>query len=47
MSGPLILLVGIIYAYVTYDLFAKGDLGLSLAFFGYAVASVGLWMAAK
>ena len=47
MSGPLVLVVGVIYAYVTYDQFIKGDIGHALMFFGYTIASVGLYFASK
>ena len=47
MSGPLILFVGLIYLVVAVDLFITNKSGLALAFLGYALANVGLWMAAK
>ena len=47
MSGPLILAVGGIYLYIAVDLICAGKTGLSLAFAGYAVSNIGLYMAAK
>ena len=47
MSGPLIILTGLIYLYVAGDLALKGNVGMGLAYFGYAFANVGLFMAVK
>lgn len=47
MSAPLILGVGCVYLLVALDQYAKGSPGMALAWFGYAVANVGLAMAAK
>lgn len=47
MSSPLILFVGAIYLVVALDQFRKGSPGMALAWFGYALANVGLAMAAK
>lgn len=47
MSANLIALTGVIYAYVAIDLWLSGKTGLSLAYFGYAFANVGLWMVAR
>lgn len=47
MSGPLILIVGAIYAWIAVDLMTSGKSGLALAFAGYAVSNVGLWVAAR
>ena len=47
MSSPLILAVGAVYLVVAFDQFAKGNPGMALAWAGYALANVGLAMAAK
>lgn len=47
MSSPLILFVGAIYLVVAIDQFRKGSPGMAIAWFGYALANVGLAMAAK
>ena len=47
MSAPLIIVTGLIYLYVAGELAFKGNYGMGLAYFGYAFANVGLWMAVK
>ena len=47
MSAPLILFVGVIYLAVAVDQYVKGSPGMAIAWFGYAVANVGLAMAAR
>jgi hypothetical protein len=47
MSAPLILSVGVVYLLVACDQYAKGSPGMAIAWFGYALANVGLAMAAK
>lgn len=47
MSSWLIALTGLIYLYVSFELFMSGKTGLSLAYAGYAFSNVGLWLAAQ
>jgi hypothetical protein len=47
MSGPLIILVGFIYAYVSLEQGLKGNPGMCLAYAGYAFANAGLYLLAK
>lgn len=47
MSAPVILCVAGVYAFVAIDQLRKGEVGMSLAWFGYAFANIGLAMAAK
>ncbi len=47
MAGWLILLIGLVYVVVALDLMAHGKVGLSIAFIGYALGNVGLWIAQK
>jgi hypothetical protein len=47
MSGHLIIVTGLIYAYVAFDQFSSGNNGLAIAYTGYAFSNVGLWMLAK
>jgi hypothetical protein len=47
MSPWLILAIGVVYLIVAADLFYAGKTGLSLAFVGYAIGNVGLWIAAR
>lgn len=44
MSSTLIALIGLVYLVVSVDLLFKGDTGLSVAFFGYAIGNVGLYL---
>jgi hypothetical protein len=46
MSGPLIALTGLIYAYVAAELAWAGKPGLAIAYAGYAFANIGLYIAA-
>jgi hypothetical protein len=46
MSGPLIILTGLIYAYVSLEQGVKGNLGLCVAYAGYAFSNIGLWVLA-
>jgi hypothetical protein len=48
MSGGLIFVVTIIYAWVAIMEFVKGNFGMTIVFAGYAFSNVGLaWMASK
>lgn len=47
MSGWLIALTGVIYAYVALEQGSKGNTGMAIAYAGYAFANVGLYMLAK
>lgn len=44
MSSTLIIIVGIIYLSVSIDQLIKGDLALSLIYFGYAFANIGAYL---
>lgn len=44
MAGYMILIVMLIYYYTAFQLFISGQLGLSLAFFAYGLANIGLYM---
>lgn len=46
MAGPLIIFTGLIYAWVAGDLAWSGRTGLAIAYAGYAVANIGLYLAA-
>lgn len=46
MSIPLIALVGVIYLLIALNEIVRGDYGLALVFFAYALANVGLIMVA-
>lgn len=47
MSGWLIALTGAIYAYVAYDMGREGNLGMAIAYAGYAFANIGLYLLAE
>lgn len=47
MSGWLIALTGLIYAYVSAEQFWRGNPGMAIAYAGYAFANIGLYMLAR
>jgi len=47
MSSWLIVLTGLIYAYIAFDQYIKGNSGMAVTYFGYALGNVGLYMMAK
>jgi hypothetical protein len=47
MSGWLIAVIGVVYLVVAVDLYIKGQIGLSIAFLGYSLGNVGLFMEAR
>jgi len=47
MSGWLIALTGLIYAYVSFEQFMKGNAGMAAAYAGYAFANIGLYKMAS
>jgi hypothetical protein len=47
MSSWLIAIIGVVYLGVAGDLLFKGQTGLGIAFLGYALGNVGLYIAAK
>jgi hypothetical protein len=46
MSRALIVLVGLIYAYVAIEQALKGNLPMAIMYSGYSIGNVGLWMMA-
>lgn len=42
MSSNLIILTGLIYLYISIEQISKGSVGMSITYFGYALANVGL-----
>jgi hypothetical protein len=46
MSAWLIAVIGVVYLVVAADLLLKGHTGLGIAFLGYALGNVGLYMEA-
>lgn len=47
MSGTLIAITGVIYAFVAGDQMVRGNTGMGIAYLGYAFSNIGLWMLAK
>ena len=47
MAAWLIAFIGVVYAWVAIDLLRSGNLGLGIAFIGYSIGNVGLYLAAK
>ena len=47
MSSWLIAVIGVVYLFVAVDLYSKGQIGLSIAFLGYSLGNVGLFMEAR
>lgn len=47
MSAWLIAFIGIVYLVIAVDLYLKGQIGLSIAFLGYSIGNIGLYMEAK
>jgi len=47
MSSHLIALTGLIYAYVSAEQFFRGNPGMGIAYFGYAIANIGLYWLAR
>jgi hypothetical protein len=46
MSGWLIIVTGLIYAYIAVEQYVKGNVGMAICYFGYAFGNVGLYMVA-
>lgn len=47
MSAWLILLTGVIYAYVAIEQGVKGNMGMLIAYAGYAFSNIGLYLLAS
>jgi hypothetical protein len=47
MSSWLIIFTGFVYAYVAIEQGYKGNLGMLIAYTGYAFANIGLYMLAS
>lgn len=47
MAAWLIAAIGVVYLVVSLQLLIEGKLGLSIAFLGYSLGNVGLYLAAK
>jgi len=47
MSGWLIAFCGIVYLYVSLEQLYKGNIGMFIAYLGYAFANIGLFILAS
>lgn len=47
MSAWLILFTGLVYAYVSIEQGCKGNVGMTIAYAGYAFSNIGLYMLAS
>jgi len=47
MSGWLIIVTGVIYAYVAFEQAMKSNWPMAAAYAGYSFSNIGLWMAVK
>lgn len=47
MSAWLIAIIGVVYLGVAIDLLLKGNIGMGIAFIGYSLGNVGLYLATK
>ena len=47
MSAPLIILVGLVYAYIAIESWWTGNVALGIVFTGYAASNIGLWLMAR
>lgn len=47
MSGWLIAVVGLVYAYVAFEQTMRGNSAMGVVFAGYAFSNIGLYLAAR
>jgi len=47
MSAPLIILTGLIYAYVAIEQATKGNVNMAIVYSGYAFSNIGLFFLAR
>lgn len=47
MSAWLIAIIGVVYLVVALDLLLKGNMGMGIAFVGYSLGNVGLYLVAR
>jgi hypothetical protein len=47
MSGPLIVITALIYLWVAVDQYLRGNVGLAVAYSGYAYSNIGLYILAR
>jgi len=47
LSSWLIIVTGLIYAYIGFEQAFKGNIPMGITYLAYSLANVGLWMMAK
>lgn len=47
MSANLIVVTGLIYAYVSWEQWSRGNTALALTYAGYSFSNIGLYLAAR
>jgi hypothetical protein len=47
VSGPLIILVGLIYGYISINQYLLGNTPMAIIYAGYAFSNIGLFLAIK
>jgi len=47
LSAPLIIITGLIYAYIAGEQALKGNMYMAIVYTGYAFSNVGLYLLAK
>jgi hypothetical protein len=47
VSGPLIVLVGLIYGYISINQYLLGNTPMAIIYAGYAFSNIGLFLAIK
>jgi hypothetical protein len=47
MSQTLIIITGLIYAYISAEQFYLGNSGMGICYFGYAFANIGFYLMVK
>lgn len=47
MSAPLIIIVGLVYAYIAADQYFRGNVAMSIVYAGYAFSNIGLFLSIK
>jgi len=48
VESPLLIAgIGLVYLYISIEQITKGNIGMSITYFGYSLGNVGLYMLAK
>lgn len=47
MSGWLVILIGIVYFYISIEQLIKGNVPMAVTYASYSTANIGLWMMIK